>query len=263
MTKTMPLLAHRDFGGEGRRPLVILHGLLGSSRNWQTAGRDLSERFHVCALDLRNHGESFHAREMDFPAMAADVVAWLDAHGIERAHLLGHSMGGKVAMRLACSQPERVGRLVVVDIAPKAYLPARDLNVEAIVKLEVDTLTSRRDAEDRLAPLVPAAAMRRFLLTNLERTPEGRFRWSVNLPAIAGFLRVLRDDSLRPEDHSDVEALFVLGGRSRAFLPGDEALATAHFPRARFVTIDDSGHNPHVETRERFVAEVTAFLEAP
>src|SRR5690606_16173510 len=117
----MPLLAHRDFGGEGKPPLVVLHGLLGSARNWQSAGRDLAADFHVCALDLRNHGDSFHAREMTYAIMADDVCAWLDARGWQRVRLMGHSMGGKVAMVLACRFPERVEKLVAVDIAPKAY----------------------------------------------------------------------------------------------------------------------------------------------
>ena len=114
-------LFHRDLGGSGKPPLVILHGMLGSSRNWQTAGRDLSEHFHVNALDLRNHGGSPHADEMDYSVMVADVLRWLDVQQIERVTLMGHSMGGKVGMLLACHHPQRVERLVVVDIAPKDY----------------------------------------------------------------------------------------------------------------------------------------------
>src|SRR5690606_9374454 len=102
-------------------PLVILHGLLGSSRNWQTAGKDLAERFHVAALDLRNHGSSPHADEMSYAAMMADVLAWMDARGLGRVTLLGHSMGRILAMLLACRHPERIERLIVVDIAPKDY----------------------------------------------------------------------------------------------------------------------------------------------
>jgi esterase len=260
MTKTMPLLAHRDFGGEGLPPLVVLHGLLGSSRNWQTAGRDLSERFHVCALDLRNHGESFHAREMDYATMAADVVAWLDATGIERAHLLGHSMGGKVAMRLACSRPDRVGRLVVVDIAPKAYPSSHGREFSAMHALDLVKLASREDALRAMEPLVPDWGMRQFLLSNLERKPGGGFRWAINLPGLTAALPVLEADFLAPGDRFDGEALFVLGGKSRYFAPGDEAEVTAHFLRARIVTIAESGHNPHFETRERFVEIARSFL---
>src|SRR5690606_24200481 len=113
-------LAHRDLGGEGKPPLVVLRGLLGSSRNWMAAGKDLSPDFHVMALDLRNHGESGHAPEHNYLTMTNDVLAWLDEAGLERVRLMGHSMGGKTAMRLACLAPERVEALVVVDIAPRA-----------------------------------------------------------------------------------------------------------------------------------------------
>ena len=151
----MPLLAHRDLGGAGKPPLVILHGLLGSSRNWQTAGRDLSDQFHVCALDLRNHGDSFHAHEVTYEIMAADVLAWLDAQGIERTHLLGHSLGGKVAMLLACRHAGRVERLVVVDIAPKAYPHSHAREFDAMRELDLVALQSRAEAEQQLAVRVP------------------------------------------------------------------------------------------------------------
>lgn len=119
--KFPPLLSTTGTWGAGDPPFVLLHGLLGSSRNWQTAGRELAADRRVYALDLRNHGLSPHAAEMTYEAMTADVRAWLDAQGVGTADLVGHSMGGKVAMLLACRHPERVRRLVVVDIAPKAY----------------------------------------------------------------------------------------------------------------------------------------------
>jgi pimeloyl-ACP methyl ester carboxylesterase len=263
MTKAMPVLAHRDFGEAGKPPVVVLHGLLGSSRNWQTAGRGLAASLHVCALDLRNHGASFRAPEMDYGTLAGDVVAWLDAAGWARAHVVGHSMGGKVAMRLACEHPARVDRLVVVDIAPKACWPARDPAVEAVVGLEVETLGSRQEAEERLAASVPDAALRRFLLTNLERTPEGRYRWSIDVGAIAAALPVLRGDSLREGGVSEAETLFVVGGRSRSFAPEDEAPARKRFPRARIVRFAESGHNPHIDAGEAFVREVASFLGGP
>src|SRR4051812_5735190 len=113
----MLTLFHRDLGGAGNSPLVVLHGLLGSSRNWLTTGGDLAARYHVLALDLRNHGKSPHDdAPMDYETMMADVLAWLDAQGLGKVSMMGHSMGGKVAMHLACRHPERVERLIVVDI---------------------------------------------------------------------------------------------------------------------------------------------------
>lgn len=257
------MLAHRDFGGEGRPPLVILHGLLGSSRNWQTAGRDLAAHFHVCALDLRNHGESFHAREMDYAIMAGDVVAWLDATGFERVHLLGHSMGGKVAMRLACSRPARLDRLVVVDIAPRAYPSTHTREFAAMQALDPARITSREQALHAMEAHVPDWGMRQFLLSNLVRGPTGRFRWSINLPGLVAALPALEECFLDPEDRFEKDVLFLLGGKSRYFLPGDEQQVAAHFPHARLATIPESGHNPHFETRERFVALVRDFLLQP
>jgi pimeloyl-ACP methyl ester carboxylesterase len=257
----MPILAHRDFGGEGLPPLIVLHGMLGSSRNWQSAGRDLASRFHVHALDLRNHGDSFHAREMSYPVMAADVIAWMDAHGIERAHFIGHSMGGKTAMRLAVDHPLRVGRLVVVDIAPKAYPRSHGLNFAAMNGLDLTTLSSRQEAEERLAADVTDWGMRKFLLTNLERGPHGKeFRWVINLPALTEALPVLEANFLAPGERFDGDVLFVLGCRSRYFLPEDERVTREHFPYVSFATIAESGHNPHFESRERFVEIVSQFL---
>lgn len=257
----MLLLAHRDFGGEGKPPLVILHGLLGSARNWQTAGRDLAAHFHVYALDLRNHGDSFHAREMTYEIMAADVVAWLDARGLARASVLGHSLGGKVAMVLACRHAQRVEKLIVVDIAPKAYPHSHEREFGAMQALDLPALASRADAEKRLESRVPDWGVRQFLLSNLERTSAGAFRWIINLSGITAALPVLEAGFLAPADRFEGEVLFVLGGRSRYFVSGeDEARVAPHFPRVRYTTMAGSGHSPHFETRERFVEVVRGFL---
>lgn len=257
----MPLLAHRDLGGKGKKPLVILHGLLGSSRNWQTAGRDLAADFHVCALDLRNHGESFHAAEMTYALMADDVAAWLDAHHLARAHLLGHSLGGKVAMVLACREPARVEKLVVVDIAPKDYPQSHLREFGAMHGLDLPRLRSRADAEKLIEALVPDWGLRQFLLSNLERTSDGGLRWTINLPGLTGALPALEAEFLHPGDRYDGDVLFVLGGKSRYFVRGaDEARVQPHFPRVQYAVIADSGHSPHFEAREKFVAIVQEFL---
>ena len=114
-------LHHTDLGGAGKPPMIVLHGMLGSSRNWLSTGRDLAKHFHVFAVDARNHGKSPHAPEMSYEVMVDDLVRWMDAQGLPKAVITGHSMGGKTAMLLACRHPERVERLVVVDIAPKDY----------------------------------------------------------------------------------------------------------------------------------------------
>jgi pimeloyl-ACP methyl ester carboxylesterase len=248
------MLFHRDLGGEGRPPLVLVHGFLGSSRNWQTAGAGLTARFHVLALDLRNHGRSPHAPEMTYATMLADVLAWMDAQGLARATLLGHSMGGKLAMRLACRHPERVVRLCVVDIAPKEYPGlAQRTELAAMNELRLDGLHSRAEAELRLEARVDNWATRKFLTTNLERGADGGWRWTVNLPVLTAALPDLVKNPLDPADRFDGPAHFILGGRSGFVQAGDHAAIRRHFPSVRITVMPDSGHNPHMEAREEFV----------
>lgn len=257
----MVTLFHRDLGGAGNPPLVILHGLLGSSRNWQTAGRDLAARFHVLAPDLRNHGGSPHAPEMTYAAMVDDVLGWMTAQGLSRAALLGHSMGGKVAMLLACRHPQRVERLVVVDIAPKDYHSAEHrAEFTAMNALDLRMLPSRSAAEEAFAAQVPDWAMRKFLATNLERTPEGRWRWQINLPVLTAALPALERDALDPADHFAGATQFITGGKSRYVKESDHAVIRSHFPQARIEPIVTAGHNPHMEAREAFVAAVRPTL---
>lgn len=237
--------------------------MLGSSRNWQSAGRDLTDRFHVLALDLRNHGASPHAESMTYPELMEDVLAWLDAQGIARAALLGHSMGGKTAMLLACRHPERVEQLIVADIAPKDYhWVAHRVNFAAMNALNLADLNSRADAELRLEAQVPDWAMRKFLTTNLDRADDGGWRWVINLPAITAALGTLERNSLAPDDRFAGPTLFVAGGRSDYVQPADHATIRRHFPAARVEIIPESGHNPHMETREKFVALVRGALDS-
>ncbi|MEO6876235.1 MAG: alpha/beta fold hydrolase [Opitutaceae bacterium] len=254
------LLSHRDLGGAGRPPLVILHGMLGSSRNWQTTGRDFAEKFHVLALDLRNQGESPHAAEMDHPTLVDDVLTWLDAQGLSRVTLLGHSLGGKVAMLLACRHPERVEGLIIVDIAPKGYhSEAHQREFAAMNGLDLVTLTSRVAAEQSFESSISDWAIRKFLLTNLARTTDGHWQWSINLLALTAALPVLEGDSLTPTDKFGGPTLFITGGKSRYVDVSDYAAILAHFPAARIETIAASGHNPHIETREAFGALVLSL----
>jgi pimeloyl-ACP methyl ester carboxylesterase len=252
-------LFHRDLGGAGLPPLVILHGMLGSSRNWQTTGRDLAGKFHVLAVDLRNHGESPHDAAITYETMMADVIGWLDAQGLARVTLLGHSMGGKVAMLLACRHPERVSSLIVVDIAPKGYhWEAHQREFAAMNALDLTHLPGRAAAEKEFEGRVSDWAMRKFLLTNLDRTSDGRWAWKINLPALTAALPALESVGLAASDRFAGPTLFIAGGKSRYVEPGDNAAIRAHFPAAQIEVIPGSGHNPHIETREAFVALVLA-----
>jgi esterase len=254
-------LYHTDLGGAGKPPMLVLHGMLGSSRNWQTGGRDLAAHCHVHALDARNHGRSPHDVEMSYAAMVDDVLAWMDAHRLTKTTLVGHSMGGKTAMRLACRHPERIERLVIVDIAPKDYQwAAHRAEFAAMNELDLPSLQSRAEAELRFEARVRDLGMRKFLATNLERGGDGRWRWLINLPVLTTALPQLEANSLASDDRFDGPALFIVGGKSRYVQRQDHEVIRRHFPAARIETIAESGHTPHMEAREEFVRLVCQKL---
>lgn len=250
-------LNDRFFGGEGNPPLIILHGLLGSSRNWNAAGRDLTEAYAVTALDQRNHGQSPHTESHTYTDLAEDLEAWLDARGLESVSLMGHSMGGKAGMVFSCSRPERVNALFIADISPREYDPHYDVYLEAMQAIEVRSLTQRKEAEAQLEATVSDWAMRQFLLTNLVRDPAGEgFRWQVNIPTLLQELPDLSANPLGPEDRFSGHTLFLKGGKSDFIHENDRAKIREHFPQSHLVTLKEAGHNVHVEDRETFVQAV-------
>ena len=253
----VPSLFFRDLGGAGRPPLVLLHGMLGSSRNWLTAGADLAAQFHVLAPDLRNHGRSPHAEEMSYAALMDDVIAWLAEQRLPRVTLVGHSMGGKAAMLLACRHPGSVARLVVVDIAPRDYSwPGHRASFAAMNELDLRSLRTRAEAEMRFEGRVPHAPLRKFLATNLERSPTGDWCWLINLPVLTRALPAMERNPLTAADRFDGPVRFIAGGKSNYIEPADHAAIRTFFPNSDIHPIQDSGHNPHLETRAAFVAAV-------
>ncbi|NIP47189.1 MAG: alpha/beta fold hydrolase [Gammaproteobacteria bacterium] len=245
-------LSYKSQGAAGS-PIIILHGLLGSSSNWRSIARRLAERHRVLCLDLRNHGDSPHADDMSYPAMAGDVRAFMDTHDIDTATVIGHSMGGKTAMRLALESPGRVARLVVVDIAPSVsehdHLPV----LHAMASLDTARVVRRADAERLLEPQIADAGMRMFVLQNLVSTPRG-FEWRIDLGAIERNLPALRDFPVEPAMAPfDGAALFVRGALSDYVRDSDEALIRRLFPHAEIVTVEDAGHWLHAEQPERFL----------
>ncbi len=258
MSHLVTPLFHREFGGRPRLPLVILHGFLGSSRNWQIMGRHLADDFHVYLVDLRNHGQSPHVEGSGYAAQADDLLRWLDSQRLARAHLLGHSMGGKVAMRFACEHPERVSRLTVVDIAPREYR-AGSAELRAMVNLDLGSVESRRGASELLRAEVPDEATRNFLLTNLARTEDGQYRWTVHLEALDAGLPELRRSPLLPDHIYRGAVQWIVAGRSSFVEPNDEDIFRRHFSDYRLDRIEESGHNPHVEAPARFRELILEF----
>jgi pimeloyl-ACP methyl ester carboxylesterase len=251
-------LACQEHGGGP--PVLILHGLFGAAGNWTSVARRFGARFHVFALDLRNHGASPWAPRMDYGAMADDVAQFLGARGLERSAIIGHSMGGKAAMVLALTRPERVERLVVVDIAPVPRPPVHAQLVAALRALDVKRLARRGEADAQLKPTVPDPATRAFLLQNLVAEGKG-FRWRLNLDAIdAQMDEIAGFPSFDPSVRYNGPTLVVRGGRSDYVEDGDKAAFDALFPTVRFVTIADAGHWVHAEQPEKFLAVAAPFL---
>jgi esterase len=250
-------LSYRSEGSAGP-PVIILHGLLGSSGNWRSIARRLSARHRVFSLDLRNHGDSPHAEDMSYATMAEDVRAFLDAHGIEATTVIGHSMGGKTAMRLALDNPRRVERLVVVDIAPSVSEHDHVPVLQAMAALDTTRVARRSDAERMLEAAIPDAGMRMFVLQNLAAREDG-FAWRINLEAIERSLPALLDF---PVD-ADVRpfsgpTLFLRGALSDYVRASDESAIRRLFPRADIVTIEGAGHWVHAEQPARFLEALGA-----
>ncbi|MDQ8185369.1 alpha/beta fold hydrolase [Pelagicoccus sp. SDUM812002] len=255
-------LFYREFGEAGKPVVVILHGLLGSSRNWQAAGQALAERHHVYCLDLRNHGESPWEEPHSYEVMMEDVMTWMDETLDSRPILVGHSMGGKLAMKLACEYPKAIRKLVVVDIQPHRYPNNHDNDFAGMAAVNMDSLKSRTDAEAMLEPFIPSWKLRKFLLTNLEKDRiTGEYRWMVNLDAIVGGQRDIEENPLSPEDRYEGDTLFIMGGKSRYFVKEEVPRLREYFPSSALEVIPESGHNPHFECRERFVEILAAFVD--
>jgi esterase len=244
-------------------PVLVLHGLLGSLDNWEPVTRRLADSFTVFAVDLRNHGQSPHHPDMSLDALCGDVAAFLREHGLERAHVIGHSLGGRVAMQFALGEPERVARLVVADISPRAPGPARAESLRALLgalrALDVQGARSREALEAALAPAVPDAAARRFVLKNVTRQANGGFRWKINLDALwASYDRLAVE--VRGESPCPCPALFLRGEHSDFLPPEDEAAIRRLFPRAEIRVVPGAGHWLQVEQPERVTAEIRRFL---
>ena len=220
----------RDLGGDGA-PWLVLHGLYGSSRNWQRVGKRLAAVGRVLAVDLRNHGQSPHAPDCSYEAMASDVLEVMDGLS-EPAHLMGHSLGGKVAMRVACDVGSQVRSLQVLDIAPRQYDPDAGL-LDALLSLELDGFTGRSQIDEKLAEKVPDQLLRGFLLTNLQRTESGGFAWQANLGGLRQGLDEIGQSPLRSGDHYSGPVDVIAGGASHYVVPEDAALFTEHFPNSR------------------------------
>lgn len=235
--------------GSGQ-PLVILHGLFGISDNWAGLAKQWSEHFTVYVLDLRNHGQSPHAEEWNYSVMAEDLLEFFGDERLTNITLLGHSMGGKVAMRLALDYPMAISKLIVSDIGTK-YYPENNRNVvNALLKVQPQNLASRKEAEAILKAELNDNGTVQFLLKNLfwREFEDGtkRLDWRFNLDVISRKLQVVSEATDSPAP-CDVESLFIRGEHSNYILPQDETGIKWVFPHATFLTIPDAGHWVHAD----------------
>jgi len=251
-------LFHQIYGtGE---PLLILHGLFGTYENWGSQIKGLAENFQVVAVDLRNHGRSPHSDTFDYPSMAADVLALMDELGLDCAHILGHSMGGKVAMQIALNAPQRLRKLVVVDIAPVHYEHHHHGVFEGLFNIELVGLKSRGAAEQQLAEHVHEPSVRAFLLKNLYRTEDKQFAWRMNLPVLHSQYAQI---SKAPEGIPFTGAtLFIKGANSDYLIAAYRDQVVSLFPTASYKVIEGAGHWPHAEKPEMFSRIALTFLQS-
>jgi esterase len=237
----------------------MLHGLFGMSDNLHHVSKALSDRARVSALDMRNHGRSPHDPLMTYEAMAQDVVDFMDAEGIPAAVIMGHSMGGKVAMEMALHHPAHTAAVVVVDIAPRSYPPHHEEVFAAFESIPLEQCLTRKQAEDAMRTRVSKNSTALFLLKNLTRDEDGRFRWKANIPAIkASYGEINR--AIDANTPYDGPALFIRGGQADYILDSDRSEITRLFPRATIETIHGAGHWVHVDEPEELSGSVRRFL---
>ncbi len=248
-------LNHIDSGGGP--PVVLLHGLFGTARNFGTLQRALTPLFRVIALDARNHGASPHAAGMRYATLADDVLETLDALGVGRAAVIGHSMGGKTAMALAVAAPERVSRLLVADIAPVPYRHGNDTVADAMRAIPLREGLTRDEAEAALADAVPAPSVRTFLIQNIQFGAQPH--WRIGLEEIAAAVPDLEGWET-PSGTYTGPTLFVSGALSGYVRPEHRPVIRALFPAARFVSIKNAGHWLHADNPAGFLSVVEVFL---
>jgi pimeloyl-ACP methyl ester carboxylesterase len=242
--------------------IVILHGLFGSGRNWASFAKHFSKTHRVLTVDLRNHGSSPWDDEMTYPAMAEDVLELIATERLEKPVLLGHSMGGKVAMTTALSQPDVLAGLILADIAPVSYRHSHAHLVTLMLALDIASYTRRSEADADLAQSIDDANLRGFLLHNL-LFEEGDPRWQINLEVIPPSMPGLMEFPFAPGSGQFTGPVVVIaGGKSDFVLPEYHDAIRAFFPAADIRMIEGAGHWVHAQKPEEFGRHVTEFLSS-
>ena len=240
---------------------MILHGLLGSSQNWQRAAKVFAEKYRVLVVDLRNHGDSPHTPAHSFAEMREDVKQFFDQHRLQHVYLLGHSMGGGVAMEFAHHHPECLSGLIIEDIAPRAYPGDSGEILQTLASIDLSNVSSRHQVDEQLAKKISSPVTRQFLLTNLICKEDNSFSWRVNLPALLDFRKELSTYAPPALMTCNGETLFIGGEKSAYRIDHDQDLILRHFPKSHLEMIPNVGHWIHFEALQTFTDMVARFME--
>lgn len=252
---------HSNIIGKGT-PIIILHGFLGMSDNWKSIGTKYAEEgYEAHLIDLRNHGKSFHSDIFNYEVMAADIQHYMAYHHISEAIALGHSMGGKVAMQFACIHPRMVSKLLVADIAPKFYPPHHQDIIDALNAIDIQGITSRKEAEDRLSEHLRSITIRQFLLKNLYWADKGVLDFRFNLKVLSHSMEEI-GENIETLDSYTGPVLFLRGDRSEYISESDLPEIKKHFPKAELVTIEKAGHWLHAENPSQFFEKSISFIKS-
>ena len=258
---TLPL--HFEELGSGPTGVIILHGLFGMGRNWKALATSLSSTYRVLMVDLRNHGASPWCDVMEYPALAADVAVTLEGQFTYPVSIIGHSMGGKVAMALACIRPELLSHLAVIDIAPVRYKPTFDTYLASMLKVNLQTVTRRAEAEKILSETIDDPNLVEFLCLNLKPMDMGkRFEWKINLQAIADNIACIVDFPSFDTNQAFLgPTLFLSGGNSKYVQPFHTAEIRRLYPNSKNMIISDAGHWLHAEKPNEVALALKEFLQ--
>ncbi|RNA61894.1 alpha/beta fold hydrolase [Chryseobacterium nematophagum] len=256
----MEILNSKIFGENlSSTPLLVFHGLFGMLDNWGTFGKDLGEKLPVHLIDLRNHGRSFHSDSMTHDDLANDIADYMNHYGIEKAHVLGHSLGGKAVMQFAIQYPEKVDKLIVVDISPKAYPPHHQGIIKALKDVDFNVLNSRNEVEVVLSQYIPEKSVIQFLTKNLYWNDDKKLAWRFNLKTLSEKYNEFVSNAIK-FGIFEGETLFIAGEKSNYILPQDEFAIKQQFPKAKIIIVTKAGHWVQAENPIEFMGVVTEFL---
>lgn len=245
--------------GEGK-PVIILHGVFGMLDNWQHFAKVLSKDYWVITIDLRNHGRSPHSDIFNYDIMVSDLIRFIDNNHIKKPNIIGHSMGGKLAMHLALENPEYIHKLIVVDIGIKKTSPRHNSIFSALCSLELSTFKNRNDINIELEKTISLRRIRQFLLKNITRDKEnGAYKWKMNLPIIRKNYENISEAVTHDYPHEG-ETIFIRGEFSDFIIEKDKTEILELFPNAQFKTIPKSGHWVHAEQTDKLIEVIKNYL---